>query len=54
MSSEQQQVIIETGIRGSLGALESRTEAETEAMRDSGRFPFMNNTTEAMLTVVSF
>ena len=40
MSSVMQQVIIEAVIRGSAEAVERRTEAETEGVRDGGRFPF--------------
>ena len=47
MDKEQQQLLIQTGIRGSLEAVERRTEAEAEVveMRYRGRFHFVNKTT---------
>ena len=39
------------GFRGSLENVERSTEAETKAMKDSGRLHFLNKTTEDMLTI---
>ena len=53
MDREQQQLLIQTGITGSLEAVEKRTEAEVEQVRDRGRFPFVNKTPEQMMHITA-
>ena len=53
MDREQQQPLIQTGITGSLEAVEKRTEAEEEEMRDGGSFPFVKKTAEQMINIIA-
>ena len=53
MDREQQQLLIQTGIAGSLQAVEERTEAQVEQMRDGGRFPFARKTQEQMMDITA-
>ena len=53
MEPEKQQLLIDTGNRGSLEAVEKRTEEETESMRDRGRFLFVNKTKKQMILITS-
>ena len=49
MDKEQQQLLIQTGTRGSLEAVDNNTtDAEVEE-RNRGRFPYVHKTTEEMI-----